>query len=168
MSLILAAQLFAGIPQKQADSAAVVQTPSQPTQTNSKHPTPTKAIKYVNTKYGFTFSLPATWKGYSTFEDTWDSVEDDTPKGPSITLINPQSTWDRKYQDIYIMVFSHAQWDSLQRGEFAVSAAPVGPGELGRNRKYVFAEPPRMIDSDNSFGWEEVVKVMHSHPLRAF
>lgn len=66
------------------------------------------------------------------------------------------------------MVFSHAQWDSLQRGEFAVSAASVGPGELGRNRKYVFAEPPRMIDSDNSLGWEEVVKVMHSNPLHAF
>ena len=146
----------------------VAQTPPQSAQANSKHPSPTKSIKYVDTKYGFTFSLPATWKGYSVVEDTWDSVAGDTPKGPSITLTNPRSTSEKKYQDIYIMVFSHAQWDSLQRGEYAVSAASVGPSELGRNRKYVFAEPPRMIDSDNMLGWKEVVEIMHSHPLHAF
>jgi hypothetical protein len=81
--------------------------------------------------------------------------------------VNPQSTPAKPYQDIFIMVFTHAQWDSLQQGKFVVSAAPVGPGELGRNRKYVFAEPPRMIN-DNAYGWEEVVKIMHSSPLHAF
>jgi hypothetical protein len=156
------------MPQRQADAAAVAQTPPQSPQKNSKLSTRTKAIKYVNTKYGFTFSLPATWKGYSAVEDTWDSAAGDTSRGPAITLANPQSTSEKKYQDIYIMVFSHAQWDSLQRGEFVVSPASVGPGELGRNRKYVFAEPPRMIDSDNLLGWKEVVKIMHSDPLRAF
>ena len=65
------------------------------------------------------------------------------------------------------MVFSHAQWDSLEQGNFFVSAAPVGPGELGRNRKHVFAELPRMIN-DSLEGYEEVVRIMHSNPLHAF
>jgi hypothetical protein len=167
-SLLLVAELFAGIPQKQADAATVGQTPPQSAQKNSKHSTPTKAIKYVNSKYGFTFSLPATWKGYSAVEGTWESAVGDTPKGPSITLTNPKSTSEKRYQDICIMVFNHAEWDSLQRGEFAVSAASVGPGELGRNRKSVFAVPPRMIDSDNLLGWEEVWGIMRSNPLHAF
>jgi hypothetical protein len=128
----------------------------------------TETIKYRNKKYGFAFSLPATWRGYSVVEDTWESAAGATSKGPLITLKNPQSTSDKKYQDIYIMVFSPAQWDSLQRGDFGVSAASVGPGELGRNRKYVFAEPPRMIDSDNLHGSQEVVEIMHSRPLHAF
>jgi hypothetical protein len=38
------------------------------------------------------------------------------------------------------MVFSHLQWDSLQQGKFSVSAAPVGPGEVGRNRTYVLSD----------------------------
>jgi len=66
------------------------------------------------------------------------------------------------------MVFTHAQWNSLQQGDFAVSAASIGSGEIGRNRKYVFAVPPRMIDSDNSYGWEEVVKIMQRNPLHIF
>jgi hypothetical protein len=66
------------------------------------------------------------------------------------------------------MVFTHAQWNSLQQGDFAVSAASVGPGEIERNRKYVFAVPPRMIDSDHFYGWEEVVKIMQRDPLHAF
>jgi len=100
-------------------------------------------------------------------EGTWDAADNGGPHGPEITLVNPQSTPAKQYQDIYIMVFSHAQWDSLQRGEFAVSAAPVGPGELGRNRKYVFAEPPRMIN-DSLEGYEEVVRIVHGNPLHAF
>ena len=133
-----------------------------------------KAIKYRNTKYGFTFSLPKTWKGYSAVESTWDGRDNNGPhgyevseRGPAITLRNPQSTSSQPYQDIFIMVFSHAQWDSLEQGNFFVSAAPVGPGELGRNRKHVFAELPRMIN-DSLEGYEEVVRIMHSNPLHAF
>src|SRR5580693_7545085 len=85
-SLLLVAELFAGIPQKQADSATVGQTPPQSAQKNSKHSTPTKAIKYVNTKYGFTFSLPATWRGYSVAGDSRDSAAGETSKGPSNLL----------------------------------------------------------------------------------
>ena len=38
------------------------------------------------------------------------------------------------------MVFNHAQWDSIRRGDFFVSVAPVRPGKLRRNRKYASAE----------------------------
>jgi hypothetical protein len=56
----------------------------------------TKSIKYKNTKYGFTFSLPATWKGYSAVEGTWGGGDNSGPhgyevseRGPEITLVNP-------------------------------------------------------------------------------
>jgi hypothetical protein len=78
-----------------------------------------------------------------------------------------QSTSGKQYQDIYIMVFSGLQWDSLQEGRFSVSAAPIGPGELGRNRTCVFALPPRMVN-DSLSGWDEVMKIMQSNALRAF
>jgi hypothetical protein len=175
LSLILATQLFAGTPQMQADAPAA-QIPPHSAQPKSKHQAKmTKAIKYVNTKYGFTFSLPRTWRGYVTVEKTWTDANNSGPhgdqvleSGPRITIVNPQSTSAKQYQDIYIMVFTRAQWDSLEQGNFVISAGPIGPGEIGRNRKYVFAEPPRMIDSDNLYGWEEVVKIMGSHPLHAF
>jgi len=113
--------------------------------------------------------------GYSIIEDTWEGRTDTADRGevvvergPRLTIVNPQSTSAKQYQDIYIMVFSHPQWDSLQQGKFFVSAASIGPGELGRNRRYVFAVPPRMIDTDNTYGWREVVKIMRSNPLHPF
>jgi hypothetical protein len=144
---VLPVALFA---QQQDDTPATGTLP-QGAQRASSKPTnrTTKSIKYRNTKYGFTFSLPTTWKGYSAVEGTWDGGDNNgthgyevLERGPEITLVNSQSTPAKPYQDIYIMVFSHAQWDSLEQGNFFVSAAPIGPGELGRNHKYVFAEPP--------------------------
>jgi hypothetical protein len=171
--LMVPVQLMAGLQQSDTPTA---QTSPQSTQ----HPTPKpaaqppKSVKYVNTKYGFTFSLPRTWKGFKIVEDTWDGGDNNGPhgyevleRGPAITILNPQSTSTQPFQDIRIMVFSHAQWDSLQQGKFSVSAAPIGPGELGHNRKYIFAEPPRMIN-DSLYGYEEVVKVMQSTPLYPF
>jgi hypothetical protein len=172
---VFAVLRFALWAQQKANTSSPETSPQGDQRTTSTPTTrATKSIKYRNTKYGFTFSLPTTWKGYSAVEGSWDGHDNNGPhgdevveRGPEITLVNPHSTPTKPYQDIYIMVFSHAQWDSLQQGKFVVSAAPVGPGELGRNRKYVFAEPPRMIN-DNAYGWEEVVKIMHSHPLHAF
>jgi hypothetical protein len=168
--LILGARLLAATTQRQADSPAA-QTPPQSTQTNSKHPASGhETIKYVNTEYRFTFLLPRSWKGYSILARRWeDNPQDEVRQsGPEITIRHPQWTDEHQRQDFTIMVFTHAQWNSLQHGDFAVSAASIGPGEIGRNRKYVFAVPPRMIDSDNLYGWEEVVRIMQSNPLRAF
>ena len=165
------APFVVGIPQGQADSPPL-QTPPQRAQGTTSKPSPraTKSIKYLNTKYGFAFSLPKTWKGYSIVEGTWEGGDNDRPqgykvleRGPSLIIVNPQSTSGKQYQDIYIMVFSHLQWDSLHQGKFSVSAGPIGPGELGRNRTYVFALPPRMVN-DSLYGWDEVMKIMQSNP----
>ena len=65
------------------------------------------------------------------------------------------------------MIFTHKQWDSLQEGKFVVSAASIGPGDLDRNAKYVFAEPPRMINPDLE-GAAEIESIMKGNPLHAF
>jgi hypothetical protein len=65
------------------------------------------------------------------------------------------------------MVFTKAQWQLIEEHRLIVSAAGIGPGEIGRNKKYVFALPPRynyaLID-----GWEEVYEIIQNHPLHAF
>jgi hypothetical protein len=129
LAMALSTQQQANNPSPETSPQVVKPTTSKP---RSREP---KSIKYRNTKYGFTFSLPATWKGYSAVESTWDGGDNSGPhgyevseRGPEITLRNPQSTSSQPYQDIFIMVFSHAQWDSLEQGNFSVTAAPVGPG----------------------------------------
>jgi hypothetical protein len=171
--LILATHILARTPQQSVNPPAAQAPPKQTQPRTSKHTTAaTKSLKYVNKEYGFTFSLPATWKGYSTVKNTWSGTDSSDGQvsegGPEITIVNPRSTSEKPYQDIVIMVFSHAQWDSLQQAKFSIGAAAVGPGEIGRNRRYVFALPPRLIDTDNMYGWREVWKLLQSNPLHAF
>jgi hypothetical protein len=63
------------------------------------------------------------------------------------------------------MVLTVSQWNSLQRGEFHVGAAPIGPTELGRNDRYVFALPARY---NYAFppGYEEVENILRSNPIQ--
>ena len=65
------------------------------------------------------------------------------------------------------MVFAIGAWPNVANGTTSVSAAPFPPQELSRNKRYVFALPPR-YNYDFSIGWEEVEKIMKSKPLRAF
>jgi hypothetical protein len=133
-----------------------------------------QSVIYKNARYGFTFSLPKSWQGYSVVLDRWEDANNSGPhgdqviqRGPLVILQNPRSTSAHPLQDLAIMVFTHAQWDSLQKGGFVVSAAPIGPSEIGRNRKYVFAEPPRNLNPD-ARGYEEALKIMQNNPLHAF
>ena len=64
------------------------------------------------------------------------------------------------------MVFTIAQWNALLKDKFIVSAAPIGPGELGRNHTYVFALPAR-FDYAFPTGYEEVEEILRGKPLRA-
>lgn len=136
-------------------------------------PTATTApLEYHNSEYAFTFSLPPGWQGYSIVTGNWtgtvsDPLKGDVPavQGPLISIRHPLWSEQAPRQDIPIMVFTQAQWDALQRGEFVVSPAPVGPSELGRNASYVFALPAR-YDYAFPTGWQEVEQIIAAHPLR--
>jgi hypothetical protein len=128
-------------------------------------------VEYRNTQYGFSFSLPVSWEGYSIVEDKWEGValggDVVIEQGPIILIRNPQWTSANPRQDIPIMVFTINQWDSLQQEKFHIGAAPIGPSELGRNSKYVFALPARY---NYAFppGFEEVEEILENNPLKAF
>ncbi|MGE5626679.1 MAG: hypothetical protein ACM3X7_01020 [Solirubrobacterales bacterium] len=125
---------------------------------------------YKNTQYGFTFSLPKTWKGYTTVTDKWEGVGIGSDKvlesGPIILLRHPSWSEAAKRQDIPIMVFTTAQWDMLKNEKFHIGAAPIGPKELGRNSKYVLALPARY---NFAFlpGYEEVENILNNNALKA-
>jgi hypothetical protein len=84
-----------------------------------------------------------------------------------LIIRNPRWTDDNPYQDIPILVFTSAQWRDVDSGEFSVSAAPYGPGELGRNSKYVFALPPRFAGFNDDLGTEEVLQLLSQNPFHA-
>jgi hypothetical protein len=132
----------------------------------------TTSIEYKNAQYGFCFSLPKSWKGYSIVTDRWSGYhntggphgEETVATGPIISIRHPRWTSADPRQDIPIMVFTMAQWEAQDKDEFHVSAAPIGPGELGRNRKHVFALPPR-FDYAFPTGYEEVEQIVAGKPL---
>lgn len=133
----------------------------------------TNATVFRNTQYGFSFSLPESWKGYSIVTGKWEGSAvggaqsgEVVETGPMISIRHPQWTPDNRRQDIPIMVFTLTQWNSLQQGKFHIGAAPVGPSELGRNTRYVFALPARYNYAFPT-GYEEVEEILKSNPLRA-
>lgn len=132
----------------------------------------TGAVVYSNNQYGFNFSLPGSWKGYSIITGTWEGFSTGGPQGnetaatgPILSIRHPQWTSENQRQDIPIMVFTISQWESLQKDEFHIGAAPVGPSELGRNSKYVFALPARYNFSFLE-GYEEVANILEGTSLQ--
>ncbi|MDR3519492.1 MAG: hypothetical protein P4L63_01220 [Candidatus Pacebacteria bacterium] len=138
--------------------------------TNPNSPVDTSII-YNNTIYGFTFSLPSDWKGYSIMKNTWNGQPQNNntsaQTGPELLIRNPNWTATTHYEDIPIMVFTISQWNSYVAGNFATSAAPFPAAELGRNNIYVFAIPPRW-DYDYSQGFQEADTIVTSKPLHPF
>jgi len=128
-------------------------------------------VTYSNADYGFTFSLPDDWKGYSIVQNTWQGnpLTAATAKetGPKLLIRNPNWTSALHYEDIPIMIFTLAQWNSYTAGNFAVSAAPIAATELGRNNSFVFALPPRW-DFDYSEGYAEAENILSMKPLHPF
>ncbi len=84
-----------------------------------------------------------------------------------ILVGHPKWTVENSRQDIPIMIFTIAQWNKLAKEEFAVSAAPIGLKELGRNARYVFALPARYNVAFQT-GCKEVEEIMQTNPLKAF
>ena len=133
---------------------------------------PSDKVIYQNTQYGFDFTLPVSWKGYTIVTDKWEGyTPDDTEgqklvtSGPLISIRHPEWTKETPRQDIPIMVFTLSQWESLQKDEFHIGAAPIGPSELGRNSKYVFALPARYNYAFPA-GYEEVEQILSSNALQ--
>ena len=161
---------------QESSTTALTQGAAQPPlgKTTGK-PRNTKPIIYKNKKYRFDFALPQTWKGYSIIVGEWGGTVFDeggaepvgSEKGPQITIRHPHWTSDDPWQDIPIMVFTHAQWKFVEQDRISVSAAPFGPGEIGRNAHYVFALPPR-FDYGDARGREEVQEILQHKPIRAF
>jgi hypothetical protein len=133
-------------------------------------------VVYTNKHYRFRFYLPQDWNGFSIVANSWTGgvrekngqlVADMIECGPQITIRHPLWTGHRPYKDIPIMVFTHAQWKLAANEQMSVSAAPIPPIEIGRNRKYVFALPPRWSVGDE-LGYEEVIDVIQQNPLHTF
>ncbi len=127
-------------------------------------------IKYNNKKYGFIFSLPADWQGFSIYTTSWsggDKNGKQTETGPIINIRNPKWTQAKPYEDIPVMVFTIDQWKSVIAEKLIVSAAPFGPSKLGSNNLYVFALPAR-YNYDFSTGYEDVEKIIGSNPLKGY
>lgn len=124
------------------------------------------SIVYENNQYGFRFKLPVSWQDYSIIEDEWVGEANGkvTEKGPILSIRHPEWTTEHPRQDIPIMVFTIEQWESMQSENFHVGAAPIGPKELARNEKYVFALPARY---NFAFlpGYEEVEEIVERNPI---
>jgi len=141
--------------------------------TSQKHQAARKqtgAIEYRNREYGFCFTLPESWKGFRLLWSEWQGSVLTTNgevahvlRGPKLQIRHPKWTQENPREDMPIMIFTIAQWNESP----IVSAAPFGPAELGRNRKYVFAVPPRW-DYDFSEGYEEAEKILTPASLHTF
>ncbi|MEG6523304.1 hypothetical protein [Desulfotomaculum sp. 1211_IL3151] len=129
------------------------------------------AIVYKNTQYGFNFPLPTSWQGFAIVNDQWKGLapggsqtEKTVQTGPIIYIRHPQWSVQDPRQDIPIMIFTFDQWDSLQQEKFHIGGAPMGPMELGRNSRYVFALPARYNYAFPT-GYEEVETILNRNPL---
>lgn len=146
------------------DKDTVVVPVSEPTASST-------AVVYNNSNFGFTFSLPESWKAYSVVESTWEgnplTATSTKQTGTKLLIRNPRWTSALPYEDIPVMVFTIAQWNSYVAENFSISAAPIQASELGRNNMYVFALPPRW-NFDYSEGYEEADGIVKSNPLKTF
>ncbi|MFA6940537.1 MAG: hypothetical protein WCQ54_06070, partial [Clostridiaceae bacterium] len=131
----------------------------------------TTSIVYENKEYGFNFILPESWQDYKILTDKWEGYSIKEAKsgkivkiGPVIYIRHPKWSEKAKRQDIPIMVFTIEEWNSLQKEEFHIGAAPIGPKELGRNSEYVFALPAR-YNFKFYEGYEEVEYIINSNSL---
>lgn len=125
---------------------------------------------YENTQYGFRFTLPDSWKGYTIVTDKWEGLpvgdaQGDKVSGAELSIRHPEWTAEQPRQDIPILVFTIDQWNELQQDKFHIGAAPIGPSELTRNDKYVFALPAR-YNFAYPVGYQEVEDILKSNPIQ--
>ena len=129
-------------------------------------------VTMYDTQYGFVFLLPESWQGYTVVESTWEGTAISgvqagkiVESGPELLIRHPQWSTETPRQDIPIMIFLRTQWEALGNEVFHIGAAPIGPTELGRNSRYVFALPAR-YNFAYLFGYEEVEGILNGQPLK--
>jgi len=133
----------------------------------------TSIVEYKNNQYGFAFSLPSSWIGYTIIDEVWTGYatgnggDEKFTEGPLLSIRHPLWTAKTPRQDIPVMIFTVSQWQDLQDDKFHIGAAPIGPSELGHNAKYVFSLPAR-YNFAFPVGYEEVDEIIRNNPLRTF
>ncbi|HAG10485.1 MAG TPA: hypothetical protein DCK76_03660 [Desulfotomaculum sp.] len=65
------------------------------------------------------------------------------------------------------MIFTISQWNSLQKEDFYIGAAPMGPSDLARNNSYVFVLPARYNYAFPT-GFKEVENILAARQLKTF
>lgn len=153
----------------QIDTAISTDPSATPALNQSETQPVSKSIIYTNTQYGFKFTLPESWGGYTIIVDKWNGVSTGGSQpietGPIVSIRHPLWTANNPRQDIPIMIFTLTQWKLLQQEKFHIGAAPIGPSELGRNSSYVFALPARYNFAFLT-GYEEVENILNNNPLQ--
>lgn len=158
--------------QNQSGSTTSSQPDTKPSTSASTPSTTTNSssILYKNTQYGFNFTLPKSWQGFSIITVIWEGNDMTSGKvsesGTMISIRHPEWNSKNPRQDLPIMVFTLDQWNLLKQEKFHIGAAPIGPSELARNTSYVFALPAR-YNFAYPFGYQEVEEILKNHPLQA-
>jgi len=140
----------------------------------SAEPEPVTASRrfteYRNDLFGFIMRLPEDWRGHQVVTRQWEGenrIGGKNISGPELLLRHPEWTQQEPWEDVVVMVFTHAEWLAVQAGDYAVNAAPATPAMLGRNRRYVFALPARH-NHTYAMGWEEIARVLAGDAFRGF
>jgi hypothetical protein len=132
---------------------------------------PVSQVVYRNAQYDFCVLLPASWRGYTILTDKWEGYSSAkigtfVEGGPRLRIRNPAWTEADPHEDIPIMIFTLAQWKRGQKEDLIFSPAPIGPGELTRNGRYVFALPAR-YNYDLATGYQEVDALIANKAIKA-
>jgi hypothetical protein len=126
---------------------------------------------YRNEEYGFEMKLPAFWTGYSVLSESWEGHTIDGKNtefhGPKIVIRNPNWSGNQPWQDIPILVFTKEEWQLIEEENLNISAAPIGPIELGWTQQYVFALPPRWIGFTDNLGQDEAQEIAKTFKISA-
>lgn len=95
------------------------------------------SITYKNTKYGFCFSLPRGWKGYSIARDTWKGYANVGPQGDVTVAHGP------------IVTIRHPLWVSEVPARISLSwfSPALSGGRSGRRSSWLALHP---LDQGNS------------------
>jgi hypothetical protein len=149
-----------------AFALGIVSAAGTAAQTVSSIATP---LLYKNDQYMFCFALPANWKGYTVVTEQWKGGPPNGPSwvGPELLIRNPAWTAATPTEDVPVMIFTLAEWQAGEKaGGLVTSGAPMGPSEIGRNKQYVFALPPRW-DFDSRADLQVAEDLANGNKLKA-